>query len=145
MKIIPKSGYEKLLFGMQQQDVTALYGKPQLVFEDEDNNSIALYYDLKVRLTFYEDEDFRLGYLIISHPEAVLYDHKVIGISVTTIVELLKKKGFANWEKEQYDSTINFFNEDFWLILQTEYDEVVKVEIGAVIKNQDEFDWKFKK
>lgn len=145
MKIIPKSGYEKLLFGMQQQDVTALYGKPQLVFEDEDNNSIALYYDLKVRLTFYEDEDFRLGYLIISHPEAVLYDHKVIGIPVTTIVELLKKKGFTNWEKEQYDSTINFFNEDFWLILQTEYDEVVKVEIGAVIKNQDEFDWKFKK
>ncbi len=145
MKIIPKSGYEKLLFGMQQQDVTALYGKPQLVFEDEDNNSIALYYDLKVRLTFYEDEDFRLGYLIISHPEAVLYDHKVIGIPITTIVELLKKKGFTNWEKEQYDSTINFFNEDFWLILQTEYDEVVKVEIGAVIKNQDEFDWKFKK
>lgn len=145
MKIIPKSGYEKLLFGMQQQDVTALYGKPQLVFEDEDNNSIALYYDLKVRLTFYEDEDFRLGYLIISHPEAVLYDHKVIGTPVTTIVELLKKKGFTNWEKEQYDSTINFFNEDFWLILQTEYDEVVKVEIGAVIKNQDEFDWKFKK
>ena len=31
------------------------------------------------------------------------------------------------------------------MILQTEYEEVVKFEIGAIINAKDEFDWKFKK
>jgi len=44
---------------------------------------------------------------------------------------------------ESFDSFSNLFNEDYWTILQTEFDEVIKVEIGAIIKNQDEFDWKF--
>jgi hypothetical protein len=28
--------------------------------------------------------------------------------------------------------------------LQTEFDEVVKVEVGAIINQKDEIDWKFK-
>jgi hypothetical protein len=143
MKITPKFGYEKLLFGMRQQDVEAVYGKPSLQFEDEDKNVIYLYNDLRARLTFYEEEDFRLGYLIVSHPEAVLYGHVVRGSALQEVQEVLKKKGIVKWEQEQYDSTITYFNEDYWLLLQSEFDVVTKVELGAVIKNADEFDWKF--
>ena len=38
----------------------------------------------------------------------------------------------------------NYFNEENWIIFQTEFDEVVKFEIGAIINDKDEFDWKFK-
>ena len=70
MKLNPKNGIDSLLFGMKQQDVTALYGAPDKKFEDDDNNLIFLYNQHKLRLTFYEDEDFRLGYIITSNENA---------------------------------------------------------------------------
>ena len=40
MEINLKNGIDKLLFGMKQNDVTALYGKPNRNYKDEDNNNI---------------------------------------------------------------------------------------------------------
>jgi hypothetical protein len=47
-------------------------------------------------------------------------------------------------EKEDFDSTENHFNESNWLTLQSEFDVVIRIELGAIIKDNDEFDWKFK-
>lgn len=143
MEIRPKFGAGPLLFGMKQSDVEKIYGKPDKQFKDDDQNVIYVYNTLKMRLTFYEDEEFRLGYLIIANPESTLYDQKILGKKVTEVQQLLDKKGYKSWEKEDFDLAENYFNEDHWLILQTEFDQIVKVELGAVIKNQDEFDWKF--
>jgi hypothetical protein len=141
MKINPKNGVDKLLFGMKQNHVEAIYGKPNKQFNDDDGNCIYLYFAEKLRLTFYEDEGFRLGYIITSNPEATLLDKKVIGINVE---ELKNELPFKSWEQEDFDSTVNHFNESNWLILQSEFGVVIRVEIGAIIKDNDEFDWKFK-
>lgn len=141
MKINPKNGIDKLLFGMKQNHVEAIYGKPNKQFNDDDGNCIYLYFAEKLRLTFYEDEGFRLGYIITSNPEATLLDKKVVGINVE---ELKNELPFKSWEQENFDSTVNHFNESNWLILQSEFGVVIRVEIGAIIKDNDEFDWKFK-
>jgi hypothetical protein len=141
MKINPKNGIDNLLFGMKQKDVVALYGNPNKQFEDEDGNEIYLYNDKKVRLTFYEDESFKLGYIISSSPDLVLLDKKIIGRNVE---EVKNELPFKNWEVEDFDATTNHFNESNWLILQSEFDVVIRVEIGAIINDKDEFDWKFK-
>lgn len=141
MKLNPKNGIDSLLFGMKQQDVMALYGAPDKKFEDDDNNIIFLYNLQKLRLTFYEDEDFRLGYIITSNENATLLDIKVIGCNVKSLIADLP---FKSWEKEDFDSTENHFNESNWLTLQSEYDVVIRIELGAIIKDNDEFDWKFK-
>jgi hypothetical protein len=36
-----KIGIEKLIFGMKQNDVTAIYGKPDRNYKDEDDNVIS--------------------------------------------------------------------------------------------------------
>ena len=51
---------------------------------------------------------------------------------------------FKTWEKENFDLAENYFNEENWLILVSEFNKIVKVELGCIIKN-DEFDWKFGK
>ena len=79
MKINPKNGIDQLLFGMKQKDVIALYGNPTQNYKDEDENVIFTYHQLKVRLTFYQDEDFRLGYMVASSSDLVLFDNKIIG------------------------------------------------------------------
>ncbi|MEI7510095.1 MAG: hypothetical protein WCJ62_11605 [Flavobacterium sp.] len=142
MKLTPKNGIDQLLFGMKQKDVIAIYGSPDKHFEDDDNNIIFLYNKSKLRLTFYQDEDYRLGYIITSNPEVTLLDKAVIGRDIT---ELKQELPFKIWEQEDFDSTENHFNESNWLILQSEFDAVIRLEIGAIINDKDEFDWKFKK
>ena len=142
MKINPKSGIDQLLFGMKLSDVMSIYGMPDKQFEDDDKNKISVYNKQKWRLTFYEDEDFRLGYIITSNPEVTLLDNKVIGRNV---VEAKAALPFKTWELEDFDATVNHFNESNWLILQSEFETVIRVEIGAIINDKDEFDWKFKK
>lgn len=141
MTVNLKNGVDQLLFGMKQNHVEAIYGKPSKQFKDEDGNVIYLYNEQKIRLTFYEDESFRLGYIITSNAEATVLDKEIIGKDVEEIKNGLP---FRNWEVEDYDSTENHFNESNWLILQAEYGTVIRVEIGAIIKDNDEFDWKFK-
>jgi len=105
MEINPKYGIGKLLFGMKQKDVEAIYGKPNKQFRDED---------------------------------------KVIGKRAVDVKEALLAHHFKTWENEDFDLAENHFNEDNWLILQTEFGVIAKIEIGAIINNADEFDWKFK-
>jgi hypothetical protein len=144
MKINLKNGIDQLIFGMKQKDVTAIYGKPDRNYKDEDDNVIFAYNTLKIRLTFYKEEDFRLGYMVASNPNLDLFGHKVINRKISEVKKELAAKGVAKFTQEEFDTFENYFNEDNWIIFQTEFDEVVKFEIGAIINDKDEFDWKFK-
>lgn len=144
MKINLKNGIDKLLFGMLQKDVVAIYGKPTKSYKDEDENVILLYNDQKFRLTFYVEEDLKLGYIVSSNENLILDDKKIIGKTMEVVKKDLAPKGLKTWEEESFDTYENYFNEDYWLIVQTEFGFAVKVELGAIIKN-DEFEWKFKK
>lgn len=144
IELKPTLGLNQLLFGMKEKDVKLLYGQPDLNFKDDEGNIIWVYNEFKMRLTFYEEEDFRLGYIICAHPDATLFGNQIIGKSIEEIQPILSKKGIKSFEKEVFDIQTNYFNEDNWIIFQVEFGEIVKVEMGAVVKNLDEFDWKFK-
>lgn len=145
MKVNPKTGIDQLVFGMKQKDVTALYGNPDKQYEDEEGNVIYLYNAQKMRLTFYEDEAFRLGYIICSHPELELFSEKIIGKPWEAIATMLTSKNIKSLEKENFDTVDNYFNESNWMIFQVEFDDIIRLELGAVFNEKaDEFDWKFK-
>ncbi|WP_324216651.1 hypothetical protein [Flavobacterium sp.] len=145
MKINLKNGIDKLIFGMKQNDVTAIYGKPDRNYKDEDDNVIFAYNAQKMRLTFYKDEEFKLGYIVASSSDLDLFGNKLIGRKISEVKKDLSQKGLIKFTQEDFDTFENYFNEENWIILQTEFDEVVKVEIGAIINDKDEFDWKFGK
>jgi len=144
MKINLKSGVGELLFGMKEKDVKGVYGNPDRQFKDEDGNIIYLYNDKKLRLTFYQDEDMRLGYIIVSNPSSEIFGSKVIRENWTAIEAAAKTNGLKDFEVESFDTIDNHFNEANWIIFQVEFNEVIKIEIGATINKNDEFDWKFK-
>ena len=143
MNINPRNGVGDLLFGMKQQHVMAMFGKPDKQFTDEEKNVVYLYNKYKIRLTFYDDEEFRLGYIVISDPDSVLFDKKVIGRKPIEIQSELPEKTYKTWEVAEEDGVVSYFNEDNWLMLIAEFDEIIKVEIGAIFNDNDEFDWRF--
>jgi len=145
MIINPKIGIDQLIFGMKQKDVENIYGTPDKQFKDEDDNVIFLYNEKKLRLTFYEDEELKLGYIISSNPELILFNETIIGKQIGKVEALLKAKNFKSLEIESFDSVDNYFNESNWMIFQVEYNEIIRFELGAVFNDkEDEFDWKFK-
>jgi len=144
MKINLKSGVGELLFGMKEKDVKAAYGEPDRQFKDDDNNIIYLYNDKKLRLTFYQDEDMRLGYIIVSDPASEIFGAKLIREKWNTVEAAAKTSGLKDFDVESFDTIDNHFNEANWIIFQVEFNEVIKIEIGATINKDDEFDWKFK-
>lgn len=144
MKINLRNGIDKLLFGMKQKDVEAIYGKADRDYKDEDENQILVYNILKARLTFYKDEDFKLGYIVASSDLLELFDKKIIGKHINEVKKDLNSKNITKFSQESFDTFENYFNEENWFILQTEFEEVVKLEIGAIINAKDEFEWKFK-
>ncbi len=143
MEINLKNGINKLLFGMKQEDVIALYGKPNLEFKDEDENIIFAYNSLKMRLTFYEEEEFKLGYIVASSNDLSLFGNSIIGKNIKAVKIELAANGIEEFTQDAFDTLENHINEEYWIILQTEFDEVVKFEIGAIINEEDEFEWKF--
>ncbi len=145
MKINLKNGIDKLIFGMKQEDVSAVYGTPDRNYKDEDDNVIFTYNKFKMRLTFYKDEDFKMGYIVASSPDLELFGNKVIGKNIKDVKNELAKKSITKFTQEEFDTFENYFNEDNWLLFQTEFEEVVKLEVGAIINDKDEFEWKFGK
>ena len=143
MKINLKNGLDNLLFGMKEENVRAICGEPDRTYKDDEDNVIYLYNDKKIRLTFYSDEEYRLGYIISSNPNLELFSHKIIGEKWPVVKEMLENNKIKSLEHEPFDTTDNYFNEENWIVFQVEYNEVTTVEIGAVIVN-DEFQWKFK-
>ena len=144
MNINPKIGIDQLIFGMRQNDVIAVYGNPDKQYKDDDSNIIYLYNSRKIRLTFYDDENLRLGYIISSNPNLELFSQKIIGMSIKEVEQNVINKGIKSFEIENFDTVANYFNESNWMIFQVEYNEVIRFELGAIINDKDEFDWKFK-
>ena len=143
MEIKLKEGIDELKFGMQQKDVISIYGEPTKKIIDEEKNILFLYNDKKWQLTFYEDEGFKLGYIICSNANLKLFSKKIIGTKIEDATSEMVQKGLKSWEVEEFDIAENHFNEDNWLILQSEFGEVAKIELGAIINDDDEFVWKF--
>ncbi|EKT3957261.1 hypothetical protein NTJ28_001235 [Flavobacterium psychrophilum] len=144
MKINPKIGIDQLIFGMKQKDVIAIYGNPDKEYKDEESNVIFLYDSKKLRLTFYEDENLKLGYMISSNPDLELFSEKIIGKQIDEVEKNVTSKGIKSLEIESFDTVDNYFNESNWIIFQVEYKEVIRFELGATINDKDDFDWKFK-
>jgi hypothetical protein len=144
MEIKLKFGIDKLLFGMQQKDVEAIYGKPNMQYNDDEENIVYVYNEHKMRLTFYEEEELRLGYITSTNENLELFGSKVIGKNWNDIKEILEKNKLTNFETEVIDGTENYFFETNWLFVNVDYGNVFKLEIGAIFTdNEDDFDWKF--
>ena len=75
---------------------------------------------------------------------AIQYTNEDEATGTFCMISLLKAVPATSDSKENFDLAENYFNEENWLILVSEFNKIVKVELGCIIKD-DEFDWKFGK
>ena len=143
MEIKLKYGIDNLLFGMKEQDVTKILGKPDTQYKDEEENVVFMYNARKLRLIFYKEEAFRLGYMTTSNPIVKLFNTTLNGKNWSDVFPVLEKNKVKSFETDTVEGMMSYFNEENWLFIHVDYNEIVKIEVGAVFSDKDEFDWRF--
>ena len=91
MEIKLKYGIDNLLFGMKEQDVTKILGKPDTQYKDEEENIVFMYNARKLRLIFYKEEAYKLGYMTTSNPIVKLFNTTIIGKNWSDVFPVLEK------------------------------------------------------
>lgn len=142
MQLKPGFGIDQLKFGLRENDIINLIGQPDKTFtdEDDDNNLIYRYNQLKISLTFYKHEDGRLGYIRCANPEISYNNSKLIGEPIALVTETILGT-FHNWEIDHYDFFDTYLHIENWIVLNVEYEVVCDVEIGVPYNEDDTCKW----
>jgi len=141
MELILKTGLKNLKFGQSTEDAINAFGKPDREYQnsDDENEFILEWNKHKLRLTFYENENRKLGYIRTSHTEAHINGHVLINQEIDAA-----KQGFDkdfDWEADSYDFFQTHLNEEHWIVLNVEYNRITDIELGVPLKNEDEYAW----
>lgn len=143
MEIRPKKGIGDFTFGMKAEEVVAKLGKPDKVYQDEDDENQLLYQynKSKLRLTFFQDHEGKLGYIRCSSPTLTFQGKSIINGAIEKVKKEVFGKDIEEWEEEDYDFFVTYVNEEYWIVLNVEYDEVTEVEVGVPFNEDEEYEW----
>lgn len=143
MKLKLEIGIGRLKFGLSESEVEELLGIPDKNIKDPDSDDsiIWIYNDEKIRLTFYKDEERRLGYMETSNPNLALDQFVIIDTNIDLVKQEFSINNITEWEIEDYHSFTSYFNEDFWLTLHVEYGRVTSIQLGVPFINEEEYKW----
>ena len=143
MEIKPEIGIGELKFGMKPSDVKNLLGNPdyEKVEQDDENKLNLVYNTERLRLTFYESENNRLGYIITSNSNLTFNGIKIINSKIDYVKNEVFKIIIKKWEIEDYHSFISHFEEKYWLTLHSEFETVTNFEIGVPFGSDEDYKW----
>jgi hypothetical protein len=143
MQLKPKIGIGNLKFGMTQKDILEVLGIPnrKRIDEDDDEQILLEFNQLKLRLTFYLNEGNRLGYLRTTNVDLTFNGHKIIGTKVNIAKKMIFGSLINDWEIDEYDFFITHSNDEFWITLNEEFGEVIAIELGVTFSDEENYDW----
>jgi hypothetical protein len=142
MQLKPGKGLGELTFGMLPTTVVAKLGEPDRIFvsDDEEDEFIYQYNELRMMLTFYKHDNDRMGYIRTSNPAVTYNGAPLIDEPVKAILEG-SMKAVKNWQVEKYDFFDTYLNEKSWIVLNVEYERISDVEIGVPLDENDVYLW----
>lgn len=122
-EIIPKVGLGDLKFGMDMEKVVSELGEPEEVdnFESEEEmNAVLLHYWEKGVSLFFEGHTRQVvAGIETDHPDAKLYGEYVIDMTENEVIDLMKRNGYEDFDKEPEDIEVRLSYEeemiDFYL------------------------------
>lgn len=144
MELFPGTGIEQLNFGMEPHEVVAILGEPDKVWAEadpEEQEEIYQYNRLRLRLTFFHHEGGKLGFIRCSNPTLRMGSRLILNTPVNEVKEEILRIPKQQWEVDDMESfqTHSFY--PLWIILTSEYETVIQVEMGVPWKDDDNYDW----
>ncbi|MFD0992561.1 hypothetical protein [Tenacibaculum geojense] len=128
---------------MKRTEVENILGKPDIERIDKDNENclILVFNNQKLRLTFYECENSRLGYIETSNPNLTFDGIKILNTNIDFAKTDIFGEMMDEWELEEYHSFSTHFNDKYWLTLNSEFESVTNLELGVPFENEEDYKW----
>ncbi|WP_288528060.1 hypothetical protein [uncultured Eubacterium sp.] len=134
-------GLSNIIFGMTENEVIAILGKPDRVIAGIDDNKEFLYNLLKLKLIFDSEEGNRLYSIEVFKKEVTFLSTEVIGMSFDELLFFMKKNGYENYEVDSYDYFDTVYFDDCNTYFTLEFNEVTSFDFSPLFKNDDEIIW----
>ena len=142
MELKPGIGLDNLIFGSTEADVMILIGDPDRTFtnEDDDNELIYQYNSRKLRLSFYKNQDRRLGYIRCGNNKVTYDNQPLLGQPIKELTETTLKT-ITPWNIDSYEFFDIYYNEANAITLNVEYEEVADLEFGVTVNKEGSINW----
>ncbi|MGK0407835.1 MAG: hypothetical protein ACJAZH_001660 [Roseivirga sp.] len=142
MEIHLQKGIGEVRFGMTRAEVEKVIGKPDVEkLDSEDPNELIWEFnDLKLRLTFYENENHRMVYIRGSHANMSLNKHVFIDQKIDKVLSQIDSDLEA-WEVDDQDLFTAYFNEKNWFSFNVEYQRITDFEMGVPLDSEESYLW----
>ena len=149
-KIIPGVGFDKIKFGMTQDEVEDILGEPDEVEEQnygEGESAEVFYYDeLGISMSFDAEEDYRLVEISFEDESFILFDSIHVGQPIDEALTLAEKAQMGEYDLEDLSTdgfegkelygfekeNINFWSDDKTLS---------SIQIGPYWVNDETIKW----
>ncbi|MGQ1783569.1 MULTISPECIES: outer membrane protein assembly factor BamE domain-containing protein [unclassified Saccharicrinis] len=147
--ILIGKGFDEIRFGMTRQQVKEILGEPDEIdayssSEEADDNTEAYHYDeLELSVSFDEMDDWRLGSIAVSSPDAVLEGLKLVGITDDDLLAKLSAIDLGDYDREDVSSpespdheVVTFYEAsiNFWI----ENGAVTEIQFGPLWDDDNE-------
>lgn len=127
---------------MTFKQVQKILKKPDRIIPDTDDDVFrAEWNNLKLRLTFSEDENDRLTYFVTKNNELIYNNNKIIGVDINNIKDNVFGDLIKKWEIDNYELFSVHFDQKNWISIHSEFDIIDKIEMGVPFKNDNEYKW----
>lgn len=135
-------GVDNIVFGMTQEEVDYLWGKPNKVSKSELENGVVYYYnDKMIKFNFDGEYGYKLYSIEIFHPQLLILGKSVINETKENIISILNESGYVKTEYEDYDFFDTIFCEDIWSTFRFEFNMLKSIEFSPLYDDNDEMIW----
>ena len=142
LEIKPKEGFGDIKFGEILDNVVMLLGEPQeldSLEEDEELSMLILHYwDLGFSIIFEGVSKQVAAGFETDHPDATMFGEKIIGASEKHVVNMMKEKGFSEFETDMEDGDKRLTYDELLLDFYFRDGKVIYVNWGALINEEGE-------
>jgi len=148
MEIIPFVGFADIKFGMSEDEVVSILGpaaqRETEQFDDGSNDITLRYAKPGVDLTFYSEDDFRLGTITFFTPNYKVLGNAIIGEDEAVFVGNASNRGFDDLtledDFEDLDSK-DYFSEKYGISFWVCEGKVDSITIFPEYGDDDEVIW----
>jgi len=141
MVVLPGNGTDLIQFGVTEEEACKILGKPDKTYITDEDNRRLQFNKARIELSFEPDNDDRLGWIEVHHPESMLFGKKVIGMQQDEVLELVT--GSLNEQPifDDYDSFISVSYDNNWVELQFEFGCLRNINLGVLYDESETPIW----
>ena len=135
-------GLGEMIFGMRENDLANVLGKPDKAYDEETHRELQ-YHRLRCTAWCDPDEDGRLNWIVCDNPDVELFGAKLMGKPRQDVLDHIAGHLNEDVEFEDHGSFESVLYESSWLELQFEYGVLDGVRFGSLFDDDDEPIWAF--